>query len=211
HAAHCAAAGGESLLPGGSLPGITVACFDYGATGIEQDYRSLVDGRGPEEVFRAVNDAIPALPGKSLGEMLELSALAGHDPLTFQLMLPYLRQLAPGFDGQEVQLLAEEIFAVWETYFPAGVAGEADLGYELGVLSILIGDLGGAIEYLSGSIELLGPSTGPQFTLAACYEGVGKPELAVDLLQQVVNREPMNGPAREMLMRCMQAASGPRS
>ncbi|HYN98849.1 MAG TPA: hypothetical protein VEU28_04175, partial [Actinomycetota bacterium] len=66
HAAHCAAAGGTALLPSGSLPGITVACFDYGSTGIEETYRSLVDGRGPEEVFRAVNDAIPDLAGKSL-------------------------------------------------------------------------------------------------------------------------------------------------
>lgn len=111
--------------------------------------------------------------------------------------LPRLRELAPEMDAEERAAVAALIDEVWEIYFPLGE--DRDLPFGMGCLRYELDDYPKALRYFERSLGIYGPHTGTYYNMAVCHQLLGHPELAEPFARKVVQADPGNGAARELL------------
>lgn len=198
----CEQAGGLALLQERECDGIAVAGFlmveraaEHAAT--RRAWQAAVQDFSPGEYLAVSQHARAHIPEINLAAMIAYVRLGRCDSHLFAHYLPRLRELAGEFDADERARVAALIDEVWEMYFPLGEI--RDLSYDMACLLYEMDDYPRALQYFQRSLQIYGPHTGTYCNMAVCHQLLGQPELAEPLARKVVQADPENHTAQELL------------
>jgi len=159
---------------------------------LHYDYRPCAEP--PEEA------ALLALYAETLDNAHVLVPAAGLN------CLRRLRELAPEFDSEERSRVTALIDEVWEMYFPLGE--DRDLAYGMGCLLYEMDDYPRALHYFERSLDIYGPHTGTYYNMAVCHHLLNQAGQALPLLQRLLETDPGNAPALDLLNLCREMEHG---
>ncbi|HEY8037544.1 MAG TPA: tetratricopeptide repeat protein [Methylobacter sp.] len=198
----CEQAGGLALLQEKAHDSIAVVGLLMVERASEHEqtrrvWEERIQDFSPGEYLAVSQHARAHISEMGLSTMLAYVRLGLFDSHLFAHYLPRLRELAPEFDTEERSRVGALIDEVWAMYFPLGE--DRDLPYGMACLLYEMDDYPRALQYFERSLGIYGPHTGTYYNMAVCYHLLNQPEQALPLLQRLLETDPGNAPALELL------------
>jgi tetratricopeptide (TPR) repeat protein len=198
----CEQSSGLSLVPGAhprslSVVGLLMVRDAESHLETRRAYRRHVQDFGPDDFFSIIKHARKSLASMSLEDILAYLRLSYFDSQQLSCCLPRLLKLAPGLDQDQRQALTGAVDRVWEQYFPLVEA--FDLGFQIAGLLYALDDYAGALVYLERSVESYGEFAGTLYNMAVCHKLLGHQDEAESLARKVLQFDPGNRQAQELL------------
>lgn len=198
----CEQSGGVALFPGNHHQSLNVSCLLLlnGATGYIETRRAYlchVQDFSPDDFFTIIRHSSQHIAEMSAAEVLAYLRFSHYDSAQLVQYLPRLSELAPELNRQGREAVSEVLDKVWELYFPLGE--EPDLAHHIACLLYEMDDHARALTFFERSIEIYGEHTGTLFNMAACCQLTGQPARAESLLRRVLQHDPDNRQARDLL------------
>lgn len=198
----CQQSGGIALVPNShhhsiNIIGLLLLQDASRYTTTQQAYQRYVQDFSPDDFYSITKHARPYIATMTVEDILAYLRLSHYDSHQFARYLPRLIELAPEFDPEEQQDVKAAIAKVWDLYFPLGE--DLDLSYQIACLLYEMDDYSAALTYFEHSIGIYGKYTGTLYNMAVCHQFLDQPAQAKVLLDKVLQYDPNNQSARELL------------
>jgi tetratricopeptide (TPR) repeat protein len=151
---------------------------------------------GPDDHYTLKKGLERCYASLSLEELLAYIRLSGYDANILRGCTPALIDQLPSATQVRKRELDRVIQQAWDMHYPIGE--ERDLSSCLGELRLAMGDYVGAIEFFQHALELTGPTTQTLYHLAVCHLRLHHWGVALNQVQQALEREPSYSPARAL-------------
>ena len=199
---YCEHHGGTSLFTTHHYHGLNIACLlmvpdAHLLKETKLTYKHFIEDFGPDDFYTISKHARKYIGEMGINEILAYLRLSMYDSHQFSRYLPRIMELAADIDTNSRSEIKVIIDKIWEQYFPIGE--ELDLANALATYFYSVDDFEQALYYFERSVTVYGHDTGTLCNMAACLLMLGDSPRSKYLLEQVLEHDPDNEAAKEML------------
>lgn len=208
---YCQSEKGLPLFPKHHTAYLQIGCLLFVSEpttfrGTQLAFDRFVNTFGPDDYFSLKKFLEGEIPEMDFRTLMASIRLSGYDARLFL-------QLAPQLESTLVQLTSEErwglfqtLILVWDLYFPLGE--QQDLAFTIGGILYELAFFEEAIRFFDLSAQLYGPQSDVLFNQALCHAALNRPEVAKEVIQALLKKEPAHPDAQQFLAQ-LQAPTQP--
>jgi tetratricopeptide (TPR) repeat protein len=163
-------------------------------------YRRYIGEFSPDDFTTVASGWSRHVAEMTCREIIAFIRFTHFDAHQFAKTLDRLAALAPEMRPDERREVSEAVERVWDMYYSLGE--EPDLAFRLGSLLYSLGEYARAIVFFQRSIEIYGDYTGTLLNLGACHLMLGDHAQARRTAEQVLQAQPNNPAAVDLLEQC---------
>lgn len=199
---HCRLSQGKTLFPTHPVASITIGTLLYLKKPQQHhevitSYQQHVNDFGPDDYFSIKKHIEQQIPQLSTHDLLAYLRLSGYDARLFHQFLPRLHELVEEFTEDERFTVLQMAGRIWDGHYPLGET--VDMAFEIGTLLLNLAFFQEALNFFHLSEKIYGKKTTVTFAKAAAYALNNHPQKAIDLLNELLHKDPLHRPAQELL------------
>ncbi|SEW45565.1 Tetratricopeptide repeat-containing protein [Chitinophaga sp. YR573] len=199
---YCEQNGGIALFPEDKAASVNVNCLlllnepdKYLST--KRAYQREVFDFGPDDFYTIISHQYQYIDNMELQQILAYLRFSYYDSRLFLYFLPRLITLAEKWDDNERNMLIKAIAKVWDSHFP--LFDTTDLADQLAGLLYHMNAYEASLIYYNHSMAIFGENAGTLYNIALCYYMLEQDNEAITLLKKVIEMDPENTEAMDML------------
>ncbi len=189
----CELAGGRAFLPDKHASGLSICAFLqhrpddlFGAT--EAACSELQQGFGPDDLFALLSWLNAHMEEMSLRQILAALRLTHWDPVAFMRLFPVIaRQIRNAL--AERSDLRNAVMRVWNNHYPV-TPEENVVAFYCGVILLELRFFEEALQMLTISGKIFGPSAATSYNLGLCAQGLGRTSEALACMEEACRLDP---------------------
>jgi tetratricopeptide (TPR) repeat protein len=186
-------AGGRAFLPDKHASGLSVCGFLehrpndlFAAT--ETACRELQQGFGPDDLFALLSWLNAHMEEMSLRQILAALRLTHWDPVAFMRLFPVIARQIRSVVAERSDL-RNAVMRVWENHYPV-TSDENVVAFYCGVILLELRFFEDALQMLTISGRIFGPSAATSYNLGLCAQGLGRASEALAYMEEACRLDP---------------------